>query len=786
MRCVERNPFSGQHNMAKKYVGSFPNPGCRGPVRELWYPDTPEGHERAEAFAQRENIPGRAVYDAINLFRDDARVRNKETVELISKISIDIDMKDIEESKEEVIRTLTSLPYPPSEVRQSGHGIHADFLLREPVPVADSDEADKTRALRAHLMQWLCGDTSIDHDAALLRRPRTTNSKDKSNPIECAVVAACGVTYDPDDLKDLLDECGAKPLFTAKAKSEEGPAFKRGNGKSREWTGPVDIDAAFASIVDGGTCNEAQPSILASLLMRGNTPDEAIKQTVDGTMEAAERHNLGWDREYETLVVRKRCYSALGFLQDNHNWSDTGEIPPWMLPELQDDWVKGVADGCRVRVCNNGATKLHVRTWDKAKDDDNATTEKGTQRPDEPLPHNVAQLRASHAGKEETGRRPRVILKPYVFIDPKGLPPRRWLYAGHLQRRVVSADVAPGGVGKTSKALVESIALATARNLLGEQPPERCRVWVHNGEDSLEELKRRVLAICEYYNIDQKELEGWLFLTSGTEMPLKVANGYNELKIDAVLVHEITQTVLDHQIDLFVADPLVTLHGVPESDNGKMDQVIRVFTKIADTCNCSILLTHHTRKLYGGETAHSTDDARGASAIRDAVRSMRVLNVMSESEAQKLGIDEFERLLYFRVDQGKNNTRPPAKKASWYKLESIVLANGDDVGVVATWECPTDASPEINRKAENVFLAILDRLTLAGRYVNDASGMGYAPNAFAKEPEAKRAKVGKGALVEAMHRLFMYGVIRIEDHVNQSRHPTRRIVRATPPTAPTE
>ena len=40
---------------------------------------------------------------------------------------------------------------------------------------------------------------------------------------------------------------------------------------------------------------------------------------------------------------------------------------------------------------------------------------------------------------------------------------------------------------------------------------------------------------------------------------------------------------------------------------------------------------------------------------------MRVLNIMSKDDASSLGLDEFARLSYFRVDRGKANTVPPAK-----------------------------------------------------------------------------------------------------------------------------
>ena len=99
-------------------------------------------------------------------------------------------------------------------------------------------------------------------------------------------------------------------------------------------------------------------------------------------------------------------------------------------------------------------------------------------------------------------------LRAFVPIDPATLPPRAWLYGRHYQRRTVGVTASPGGSGKTSLVMVEAVAMATIRNLLGEQPPERLRVWYHNGEDSRDELNRRLLAICQHYKIPQEELVG--------------------------------------------------------------------------------------------------------------------------------------------------------------------------------------------------------------------------------------------------------------------------------------
>ena len=53
-------------------------------------------------------------------------------------------------------------------------------------------------------------------------------------------------------------------------------------------------------------------------------------------------------------------------------------------------------------------------------------------------------------------------------------------------------------MGKSSIDMVEAIAMATCRNLLGEQPGERLRVWYHNGDDDMDEIDRRIAAICQH------------------------------------------------------------------------------------------------------------------------------------------------------------------------------------------------------------------------------------------------------------------------------------------------
>lgn len=375
----------------------------------------------------------------------------------------------------------------------------------------------------------------------------------------------------------------------------------------------------------------------------------------------------------------------------------------------------------------------------------------------------------------------RFVLRPFVRIDPASLPPREWLFGHHYQRGTVSVTTSPGGFGKTSLAMVEAVSMATGRSLLGEQPDARLRVWLHNGEDQLVELHRRLCAICQQYDIPQEELEGWLFITSGTEFPLRVASGYSELRINEVLLKCINDEIARNQISCVLLDPLITLHGVSEQDNSKMDAVIRTFARVADVQDCAIGLAHHTRKQAPGAGGdYGVDDMRGASAVRDAVRAARMLNQMTVKDAEDAGVQEHERFSYFRVDKVKGNNSPPAK-AVWRRLVSITLPNDDEVGVVVPWLFPGQDGPagdmaEATRKAEAVFMQLMVRFTLEGRTVNEKQNVNYSPTVFSQEPEAIAAKAGKKILADAMRRLLKERKIAIETTGNGHHRATKLVI----------
>ena len=136
--------------------------------------------------------------------------------------------------------------------------------------------------------------------------------------------------------------------------------------------------------------------------------------------------------------------------------------------------------------------------------------------------------------------------------------------------------------------------------------------------------------------------------------------------------------IRENRIDSLTIDPFVKSHAAPENDNGIIDQVVGIWSEIAHETNCHIHLYHHTRKTGGAPI--TIDDVRGGSAIVGAVRSVRILNAMTDDEASKAGVDKA--WAYVRVDDGKQNNLPPAK-ARWFNLQTVLLAHCDSAGVAA-------------------------------------------------------------------------------------------------------
>jgi RecA-family ATPase len=478
-----------------------------------------------------------------------------------------------------------------------------------------------------------------------------------------------------------------------------------------------------------GAVNDTIKRVIPSMLNQGIEPKEVESRCFEAVMALGPRDETAELNRITSTILA--CYNRM--LLGDYDPAIDGIPPAWVPQSLIGQFRRSLQEGRRPIFSRHNGGGYHVKRAREA-----------------------AHARRSNAVDPKAFTL--VSFEPFNIAD---LPPRAWLYGHHHQRGTVSLTVAPGGSGKTTLCMVEAVAMATGRNLLGEQPTERLKVWLHNGEDQDVELRRRVAAICVHHHIPMEELRGHLFLTSGNEVPLRVAHGYADLRLEDELIEKISAEIGRNEIDCAIFDPLVTLHHVSEQDNAKMDAVVRTFAFIANERECSIELAHHTRKLgHSGGGAYSMDDARGASSIRDAARAARMLNHMTKEAAEKAKIPEHERTSYFRVDRTKGNNAKP-EKALWRRFVSVALINGDEVWVVTPWEFTSETPKETEELADTVFPTILLRYEREGLEVSDRVGTNYAPARFAEEMEAEDVELTKEDLKGAMRRLSARGLIGI-------------------------
>src|SRR5215471_13924806 len=139
--------------MAKQYICALRNKETGGgTVAQLFFTDP----AAASKFAKQYNRAGLGVYRCIGHLKDDAARRCKEAVAEIHYIICDLDLRNIEQPREEVIKCLNGLVLEPTEIRDSGNGLHAIWYLKEPV----CDEAGLAQAedIMKRLATLLAGD----------------------------------------------------------------------------------------------------------------------------------------------------------------------------------------------------------------------------------------------------------------------------------------------------------------------------------------------------------------------------------------------------------------------------------------------------------------------------------------------------------------------------------------------------------------------------------------------------------------------------------------------------
>jgi RecA-family ATPase len=340
---------------------------------------------------------------------------------------------------------------------------------------------------------------------------------------------------------------------------------------------------------------------------------------------------------------------------------------------------------------------------------------------------------------------------PYVDMsawDDTPAPPRQWVIADRiplLQPTLLSGE---GAIGKSILLLQLLSSTPLARDWIGMLPEQGPAIYL-GAEDTVDELHRRLEPILEHHKVRFADL---------------IAGGFKLLSYagkDAVLGEverngRIKPTALFEKLyrDACALRPkLIAIDTVSDAflgDEIKRDQVRQfggMMRRLAIDSTSGVVMSSHP-SLTG---INSGTGLSGSTQWHNTVRA-RAYFRKAESDDDEESSDKPDsglRVLEFKKNQYGpvgSTVRLRWQNGLWLPVPSATFFEN----VVG------------ERKADDLFLTLLDRFTKQGQRVSHNSSRTYAPALFAQHPDAKG--FNKDKLAKAMQRLLDTGKISIAEY----------------------
>jgi RecA-family ATPase len=305
-------------------------------------------------------------------------------------------------------------------------------------------------------------------------------------------------------------------------------------------------------------------------------------------------------------------------------------------------------------------------------------------------------------------------LQSKAWKAPDSISSDEWLTARSAPDCIVEnylfADVgvfiAPGGTGKTTLILHESICIALGLPLYGLEVKKPGPVMILTAEDSREMLVARLRAISAAMGLtdDQrrKVCEHVLISdVSGAGFKLTVVD--HDVVRPAPGIEEIIAGCKAIKPVLIVVDPAVSF-GVGESRVNDAEQgLIEAARRLRRALNCCVRYVHHTGKQNGRERAIDQYAGRGGSAFADGARMVTVLQSMAPSDWNKAtGTDLCAGQTGLILARPKMSYAPPAG-------DILILREGYRFTQVDAVK--TDSGEELESRAQKLLDTMLEELS---------------------------------------------------------------------------
>jgi RecA-family ATPase len=338
---------------------------------------------------------------------------------------------------------------------------------------------------------------------------------------------------------------------------------------------------------------------------------------------------------------------------------------------------------------------------------------------------------------------------PYVDLALE-LTPREWLVHERIPMRNVTSLSGEGSIGKSLLLMQLSGAVVLGKDWIGTLPEPGPVLYLSCEEDD-QEVRRRMEDVARHLDSTRQELidRGLKVLSfAGKDAILGQFDRAGIIR-PTPLFERIRQAAVTLHPKLIVLDPIADVFAGKEIERSHTRQFITMLRGLAIETGSAVVMAAHP-SLTG---ISSNTGLSGSTAWHNSVRARMYFKPTP-------GDDKALRVLEVR----KNNYGPEA--------ENILLRWKDGVYVIEPGEGTLE---QLHAEAEDdfLFLKLLRRFMEQGRNVSDKSGPTYAPALFAKQKEAKTAKITSKDLADAMERLFAAGKMKVITEGRPSKQRTK-------------
>jgi RecA-family ATPase len=301
-----------------------------------------------------------------------------------------------------------------------------------------------------------------------------------------------------------------------------------------------------------------------------------------------------------------------------------------------------------------------------------------------------------------------------------------------------------GGSGKSIVELQLASAHVLARDWFGSLPEPGPAIY-QGCEDTKDELHRRLASICRHYGVKFADLiKGGLHMFSCVEGDgvLGVPNRAGQIE-PTKLYNQLLEAAKDIKPKHIGIDTSADVFGGNEIDRAQVRQFIAMLRELAIAANGSVVLLSHP-SLTG---INSGTGLSGSTAWHNSVRSRIYLT--SDGDLRTI---EFK----------KNQYGPLGERVVVRYDDGVFVPDGGKTDVELAF---------INKRADDMFLELLDIAAKQQRFFGAQKGTNYAPNYLAKLTQAK----GYNAMTLsfAMERLLAAETIKLVPN------PTKKASKAT-------